>query len=330
MLSLALLILAGCGGNSGDDATSRFSRLALRITTDDQSLHRRLPSQASVLLPRQVPGDFDFITTIRVTVIAGDSGTRIMQTFSLTADDQEGATVEFRVPRGNDREIIAVAFNEDNVAIFDHANDPITVNLTQDVVQVTITLTPLFPIVINPGDQESVEGAAVTLQVDASDRDGAPLTYTADNLPPDLEIDADSGVISGTITNTAATASPFEVIVTVTDGTFSIDTEFTWSVTNPPPAVLNPGDQVDVESPSTIDVELQIDATDPDGDLLTYTADNLPPGFSINNDNGLVTGTIGCASAGNFDVTVTVSDGVNTTSVNFTWQITEACVPGPI
>src|SRR5262249_33386197 len=69
-------------------------------------------------------------------------------------------------------------------------------------------------------------------------------------------------------------------------------------------------------------VSLQIVASDPDGDALTYSATGLPAGRSINPTTGLITGTI-TAPSGSYQVTVTVSDGTATTSQTFTWIVPE-------
>jgi hypothetical protein len=57
-LSLVLLGLTSCGGNSGDvgESAGQFSRLSLVVTTD-QSLHRRSLLVARPPQLRQVPGD---------------------------------------------------------------------------------------------------------------------------------------------------------------------------------------------------------------------------------------------------------------------------------
>jgi len=53
-----------------------------------------------------------------------------------------------------------------------------------------------------PEDQTGSEGETVSLQINASDPDNsAPLTYSASGLPPDLDIDAATGLISGTISS---------------------------------------------------------------------------------------------------------------------------------
>ncbi|PQJ15218.1 PKD domain-containing protein, partial [Aureicoccus marinus] len=61
-----------------------------------------------------------------------------------------------------------------------------------------------------------------------------------------------------------------------------------------PPIVTNPGNQTNTEGDS---VSLQIDATD-NGVSLTYEATNLPPTLTIDENSGLITGTIEVANQG--------------------------------
>src|SRR5579884_520612 len=67
--------------------------------------------------------------------------------------------------------------------------------------------------ITNPGNQTGATGRPVSLQIQASDTDGAPLTYSAVGLPPGLSIAPTSGLISGTPTSSAT----FNVTVTATD-----------------------------------------------------------------------------------------------------------------
>ena len=73
------------------------------------------------------------------------------------------------------------------------------------------------PGVTSPGNQGSVENDAITLPIVASDVDGDVLTYSASGLPPGLGIDPSTGVISGTISGTASSGSPYAVTVTAKD-----------------------------------------------------------------------------------------------------------------
>ena len=89
------------------------------------------------------------------------------------------------------------------------------------------------PAVTNPGTQTSIEGDTVALQIVASDPDGDALGYAATGLPADLAIDADTGLISGTIAAGAAANSPYDVTVSVTDDgapPLTTDVAFQWIV----------------------------------------------------------------------------------------------------
>ena len=101
-----------------------------------------------------------------------------------------------------------------------------------------------------------------------------------------------------------------------------VDTAFTWTVgsgaANQPPVVTNPGDQTNIEGDAA---NLQIQATDPDGNPLTYSATGLPQGLSINPNTGLVTGTIGGPANSPYSVQVTADDGQAQGSASFTWTV---------
>jgi hypothetical protein len=68
----------------------------------------------------------------------------------------------------------------------------------------------------------------VTLQLSAADPDGQPLTYSVTGLPPGLSLHATTGIISGAPWPTQI--GPFEVTVTVSDGTLSSSQTFMWSI----------------------------------------------------------------------------------------------------
>jgi len=84
------------------------------------------------------------------------------------------------------------------------------------------------------------------------------------------------------------------------------------------PSLASPGDQ---SGQAGTPASLQLSATDPNGDTLTYSASGLPPGLSINVLTGLISGTP--TTAGTFNVVVVASDGVNSNSKNFVWTIAQ-------
>jgi len=83
------------------------------------------------------------------------------------------------------------------------------------------------------------------------------------------------------------------------------------------PVLGSPGNQA---GPQGTAVNLQLSATDPNGDDLGYAASGLPPGLGINPLTGLIGGVP--TTPGSYNVVVAASDGVNTASANLTWQIT--------
>ncbi len=156
----------------------------------------------------------------------------------------------------------------------------------------------------------------------ASDGENDALTYSATGLPDDLTIDPSTGLISGTIAAGAQAGSVYNVQVSVTDGSMTANETFFWTVTvdNHAPELENPADQSSVEGDI---VALQIEASDPDGSQLTYTATNLPTGLAIDPATGLISGTVsaGASTGSPYNVKVIVSDGELQDDTTFPWVI---------
>lgn len=190
----------------------------------------------------------------------------------------------------------------------------------------TWTVTPVVT-VTPPAAQTDLQGTTISdVDVSATDANNATLSYTAGNLPPGLMINSMTGVISGTITDTALTTTPYTVTITATDGTFSGTATFTWTVT-PVITVTPPAEQLNHEGDVISDVT--VTATDAHNGTLNFTATNLPAGLSINPTTGVISGTIGSTSAGDspYTVTVVVGDGTYSTTATFTWLVDSTADP---
>jgi PKD repeat protein len=183
----------------------------------------------------------------------------------------------------------------------------------------TVTNVNQPPTLTAPANQTSAENATVSLQLVATDPDGTTLTYSATGLPPSLTVTAATGLIAGTLSFTSA--GSYSVTATASDGSLSNSKTFTWTVTNVnrAPTLTAPVNQTSAENAT---VSLQLAASDPDGDVLTYSATGLPPSLTVTAATGLISGTLSPTSAGTYSVTATASDGSLSNSKTFTWTVT--------
>jgi hypothetical protein len=197
-------------------------------------------------------------------------------------------------------------------------------------VQFNWTVAPYVSLTA-PADQSSIEGATVSLAVQATDAGSLALTYSASGLPAGLSINAGTGLISGTVSSGDALNGPsYIVTLTASGGSYSSTQTFNWSlrpaVAPAAPVVTNPGTQ---SNQTGEEVNLQIEATDAAGYTLTYAASGLPDGLAIDPGTGLIGGVVSddADSSMPYSVTVTADDGVGeTTNQTFQWLVS----PSPI
>jgi hypothetical protein len=177
-------------------------------------------------------------------------------------------------------------------------------------------------------NQFNAEGNTVNLPTGATDPDtDNSLTFSASNLPLGLQINPATGTITGTISYMAFPNSPYTVTVTVTDDAPAPLTDsvtFTWTLTdvNVAPIVTDPGDLTHAVGEN---INQQIQAEDPDGDPLTFTASQLPDGLSIHASTGVISGTLSDSALGEHEVEITVSDGHgHDVLIDFVWNVVQS------
>src|SRR5207245_11411 len=115
-------------------------------------------------------------------------------------------------------------------------------------------------LITNPGTLMSAAGDRVGLSISAVDPDADVPSFSATGLPSGISISSTTGLISGTLSSSADTGSPYTITVSVSDGHGNTDSQtFTWLVSN----VLlgNPGNQTSVMGDS---ISLSLSARDND------------------------------------------------------------------
>ncbi|MDP2389217.1 MAG: Ig-like domain-containing protein, partial [Acidobacteriota bacterium] len=185
----------------------------------------------------------------------------------------------------------------------------------------TVRLANRPPVVVNPGTQNSAEGATLSLPISASDPDGQPLTYSATGLPPGLSINSSSGVISGTLTYAAA--GLYTVTVRASDGSLFDEETFTWNVTNTNQAPTASPDSASVVQGQSVVINVLANDTDPDGNgTLSIQGVSTPAqGSVLINSNGTLTYTADPTYTGPVSFSYTITDGTLTSTAQVTVNV---------
>jgi putative Ig domain-containing protein len=176
-------------------------------------------------------------------------------------------------------------------------------------------------------------GDTLTANVDASDPDGDPLTYSYQWRKNGADISgADGATLDLSVAGNGDKSDTITVRVTASDGSAASApvTSAEVTVANSPPAFNQ--DLVDRTDTEGDAVSLSAGANDPDGDALTYAASGLPVGLSINASTGLITGTIaaGAATSSPYNVALTVREGANPDATDtLTWTVQPILVDPP-
>ena len=164
-------------------------------------------------------------------------------------------------------------------------------------------------------DVQAEEGDVVDFSLEGtfSDPDGDSLDYVVSGLPPSLFVDENDSVV-GTLTT--ADVGSFLIEVSVFDGKGgSSETSFVLDVISLDAMGDNTAPVLNVslldkqfEEGEMVSIPLAGVFSDPDGDILDYIVDGLPPTLFVDASNTIV-GTLTAADIGSYLIDVSVSDG---------------------
>ena len=159
----------------------------------------------------------------------------------------------------------------------------------------------------NPGTQASID-QAYTYQVLAKDPEGELLEFGLERSPEGMTIDAETGLIRWTPTLEQQGSHTVEIIVADTqDGlthqTYTVEVGTT--VINQIPVInSNPGFLASLDKTYIY----QIEATDPENNLLTFHLLTNPTGMTIDANTGLIQWTPQTRQVGNAQVSIAAFD----------------------
>ncbi|WP_426359187.1 beta strand repeat-containing protein [Pseudocolwellia sp. HL-MZ19] len=177
-------------------------------------------------------------------------------------------------------------------------------------VNVTVTAVNDAPTTAGLSDQADADSSTITLDVSAnfSDVDGDNLSFSGTGLPTGLSIDADTGVITGTVASDISNSGPFNVTIVVNDGNNgTTSTSFAWAFENVPPIAND--DIASVVEDGTVVISVLANDTDPDNDPLTIIETSAPNGTAVITADNTITYTPNENFTGTDIINYRISDG---------------------
>jgi len=273
-------------------------------------------------------GTFNNVNRPPVLNAIGNKSVNEVQTLSFTVSgsDPDGDVLVYsasNLPTGASFNVGTRTFSwtptYDQAGIYNNVHFEVSDGIAIDSENITITVNNVnrSPILNAIGNKSVNEGQTLSFTVSGSDPDGDSLTYSASNLPQGASFNAGTRTFSWTPTYQQAGTYP-NVHFAVTDGSLSDSEDITITVNNVTgPPVLDPIGNKSVDENSLL--TFTVNATDPDGDALTYSASNLPLGAGFNTATRTFSWTPTYEQAGIYNnVHFEVSDGTAKDSEDIT------------
>lgn len=188
----------------------------------------------------------------------------------------------------------------------------------------TFSWTVVAPLVFDdPGPQHSVAGDTVDkAMTGASGGTGSGYTWTATGLPSGLAIDPAGGHITGTLSLSSGSTTPYQVSVSLTDSSGRTTTHtFAWTVDFAPLAAA-PSDQHSTLNQAITPLPTSGLVSGGSGNVAwTGPVTGLPAGLQVASDGKSITGTPAATGASTVQGTVTDATTGESVPVTFTWTV---------
>lgn len=179
--------------------------------------------------------------------------------------------------------------------------------------QMTINVgnTNREPVMAAIGNKSVAEKSTLQFTVGASDADGDSLTYSSSALPAGASFNTQTGQFSWT--PGFDQAKSYGLTFTVSDGSSSISEEIAIIVsnTNQKPVISAIGNKSVDEMVALV---FAVNASDADGDALTYSVSTLPEGATFSSSAKTFSWTPDYGQAENYSIRFSVSDGTESVS----------------
>jgi RHS repeat-associated protein len=247
--------------------------------------------------PTQAGAGQAYSYAVRASDADGDS-----LTYSLTADPA-GMTIDPATGMIRWTPTAAQVGTQSAAVLVDDGQGETATQTWNVVVSATPILRP--PTITSMPSSAGTVGQAYTYQVAATDPQGQALAYSLGQTPAGMTIDPSSGLVKWTPGATQTGTQTVQVIATDQAGLAANQTYSLSVIVNQPPVITS-------VAPTTVTAGLlyayDVQATDPDGDPLTYTLTAGPAGMTLD-PFGRLRWTTGIPNIGTAHVSLSVADG---------------------
>lgn len=322
MLMAVTLTVAACGGGAGDPAT----------VTAAATPEANVPLSLTGAPPSEIAASSNYLfqpyaSTAGAGLSFSASGLPAWLRLNASTGVLSGTPAESDV--GITGDIVITAQSGTAVGII----GPFRIIVRS--ASVGLPLTPNYPPSLSgipPAALYSDQNYVFTPAV--FDAEGAPLSFSIVNRPAWAAFDTATGLLSGT-PGTAAIGVYDDILIRVTDGQNTVALPaFSIRVNARPAAASNAAPQISGAPAGSVMAgqaySFTPSAADPDGDLLSFQAQNLPAWLALDPATGRLHGTPSGAFVGSYaNIILTVGDGRATAQLP-PFAITVAAAPASV